>query len=105
MRYQDFSSFSKRNTQVKNFLCFVTKSQWIKEKETLIYNVAANRFLRGMVRGLVGTMLKMATGKITDDQFKIIVESHNCNLADFSPPPSGLFLIGIKYPPDIFLRG
>jgi tRNA pseudouridine38-40 synthase len=103
LRYEDFTSFSKRNTQVKNFLCSIGKSQWTEERETLIYNVAANRFLRGMVRGLVATMLKIATEKITNDQFKTIIESHNCNLADFSAPPYGLFLSGIKYPPNVFL--
>ena len=56
--YEDFTSFSKRNTQVNNFICDIKSSEWIFEKGILTYHVTANRFLRGMVKGLVGTMLK-----------------------------------------------
>jgi tRNA pseudouridine38-40 synthase len=101
--YEDFTSFSKRNTQVQNFLCSIYKSEWIKEEESIVYSVVANRFLRGMVRGLVGTMLKIGTGKITTNEFKVIIESHDCALADFSVPSHGLFLIRIKYKSSIFL--
>ena len=101
--YQDFTSFSKRNTQVQNFLCSIHKSKWIKEEESIVYTVVANRFLRGMVRGLVGTMLKIGTGKITINDFKLIIESHDCAQADFSVPSHGLFLTGIKYESDIFI--
>jgi len=101
--YEDFTSFSKRNTQVKNFLCSIYKSKWSKEEECMVYNVSANRFLRGMVRGLVGTMLKIGTGKITTNELKIIIESRNCTMADFSVPSHGLFLTGIKYESSIFL--
>jgi len=69
LNYNDFSSFSKRNTQVKTFQCTIAKSEWLQEKDTLVYNVIANRFLRGMVRGLAGTMLKVGTGKITIRMF------------------------------------
>jgi len=101
--YGDFTSFSKRNTQVQNFLCSIYKSEWIREEESIVYTVIANRFLRGMVRGLVGTMLKIGTGKITLNEFKIIIESRDCTAADFSVPSHGLFLTGIKYGSNIFL--
>src|SRR6185437_1337796 len=61
----DFTSFSKKNTQVKNFICDIKKSEWILENDTLVYHVEANRFLRGMVKGLVGTMLKVGRGVIS----------------------------------------
>ena len=97
LSYQDFTSFSKRNTQVKSFICNIYKSEWIKEQNIFVYNVKANRFLRGMVRGLVGTMLKVGTGKISIDEFCKIVESKDCTNADFSVPPQGLFLINVQY--------
>lgn len=102
-QYEDFTSFSKRNTQVKTFNCHIIKSQWINKNDCLVYNVEANRFLRGMVRGLVGTMLRVGTQRITPDTFRTIIESKNCTLADFSVPPQGLFLVKVKYPDSILL--
>ena len=95
---KDFASFSKKNTQVKNFICSIYKSEWIVENDFLIYNVVANRFLRGMVKGLVGTMLKTASGKITISEFIAIVKRINNSNTDFSVPPHGLFLVAVKYP-------
>ena len=94
---KDFTSFSKRNTQVKNFICDIKKSGWIREKNTLVYQVESNRFLRGMVKGLVGTMLRVGTGKITLDQFEDIIKNRDCTKADFSVPPHGLFLMKVAY--------
>ena len=95
--YTDFTSFSKRNTQVKTFNCTILKSEWSLQDDCTIYNVEANRFLRGMVRGLVGTMLKAGTGKISTDIFRSIIESKDCTKADFSVPPQGLFLLNVRY--------
>jgi tRNA pseudouridine38-40 synthase len=95
--YTDFTSFSKRNTQVKTFNCNIIKSEWIITNNLAIYNVEANRFLRGMVRGLVGTMLKAGVGKISIDEFCSIIESKDCTKADFSVPPQGLFLLAVRY--------
>ncbi len=97
MEYSDFTSFSKRNTQVKTFECCIEESEWYKEADTLIYHVKANRFLRGMVRGLVGTMLKLGREQITIDEFKQIIEAKDCSRADFSTPPQGLFLNRVYY--------
>ena len=95
--YQDFTSFSKRNTQVKTFNCTIIKSEWTIQNNTTVYNVEANRFLRGMVRGLVGTMLKVGTGKTSLEDFRKIIESKDCSNADFSVPPQGLFLLNVRY--------
>jgi len=95
--HQDFTSFSKRNTQVNNFICKIIKSQWILEGDTLVYNVKANRFLRGMVKGLVGTMLGVGTGKISPETFDNIIKKRDCTKADFSVPAHGLFLIAVNY--------
>jgi tRNA pseudouridine38-40 synthase len=94
---KSFKTFSKKNTQVNNFICTVYGSEWIEENELLVYRVIANRFLRGMVKGLVGTMLKTASGKISLDQFDAIIKSNNCTNADFSVPSHGLFLVEVKY--------
>ena len=98
-QYSDFTSFSKRNTQVKTFNCTIINSQWVIKDDCIVYQVEANRFLRGMVRGLVGTMLRVGRGSITMDNFKEIIESKDCSKADFSVPPQGLFLINVNYPP------
>ncbi len=95
---KDFTSFSKKNTQVNNFICSIYKSEWLRENDFTIYNVVANRFLRGMVKGLVGTMLKTASGKISMEEFRSIVEIDNVNKVDFSVPACGLFLVEVKYP-------
>ncbi len=100
-RYKDFAAFSKRNTQVKHFECSIIKSVWNQEGDLLVYNVIANRFLRGMVRGLAGTMLKVATSKISLEDFNKIIEEKNSASADFSVPGHALFLIGVKYPDTI----
>jgi tRNA pseudouridine38-40 synthase len=94
---KDFTSFSKRNTQVKNFICDIKKSDWILEKDTLVYRVESNRFLRGMVKGLVGTMLRVGTGKISLETFEEIIKSKDCTKADFSVPPHALFLMKVAY--------
>jgi tRNA pseudouridine38-40 synthase len=99
--FRDFTSFSNRNTQVKTFLCDIYISRWTKENDLLIYEVEGNRFLRGMVRGLVGTMLRVGTGKISITDFREIIETKDCSLADFSVPPHALFLADVKYPVDI----
>jgi tRNA pseudouridine38-40 synthase len=93
----DFSAFSKRNTQVKTFTCNITQSVWQREGECLVYTVTGNRFLRGMVRGLVGTMLKVAKTDGYVEAFEQIINEGDCNKADFSVPGHGLFLMGVNY--------
>jgi tRNA pseudouridine38-40 synthase len=95
---QDFTSFAKRNSQAKTFLCNVYESGWEEEKGCLVYRVKANRFLRGMVRGLVGTMLQVGRGKIGVDDFAAILRNKDNQLADFSAPGHGLFLFQVSFP-------
>lgn len=101
MQYEDFTSFSKRNTQVKTFLCKIENSEWKVEGNKMVYQVIANRFLRGMVKGLVGTMLRVGSGKISTNEFLEIIESKDCTNADFSPPSKGLFLISVNHNMDL----
>ncbi|MGG9971327.1 tRNA pseudouridine(38-40) synthase TruA [Ferruginibacter sp. SUN002] len=95
--YNDFTTFSKKNTQVKTFICELIKSQWMFDEDQFCYNVIGNRFLRGMVRGLVGTMLNVGTNKLSVDGFRKIIEAKDCTLADFSVPAHALFLVNVKY--------
>lgn len=98
LKHEDFTSFSKRNTQTKTFLCTVIKSKWMKKDDCYVYEVMANRFLRGMVRGLTGTMLQVGRNKISLDDFESIITSRDCTRADFSVPAHGLFLTNVNYP-------
>jgi tRNA pseudouridine38-40 synthase len=96
--HTDFTSFSKRNTQVKTFECTIQQSEWVQEGDCLVYKVKANRFLRGMVKGLVGTMLLVGKKKINLEEFIAIIESKDCTKADFSVSADGLFLVKVAYP-------
>jgi tRNA pseudouridine38-40 synthase len=96
--YTDFSAFSKRRTQVKTFECAIRESRWEEESECLVYHVMANRFLRGMVRGLVGTMLQVGRGKLSLAQFGEVIEGKDNKAADFSVPGHGLFLFRVNFP-------
>ncbi len=96
----NFFAFAKTNTQVSNFNCVISVSEWTEEGDLLIYKVAANRFLRGMVRLLTATQLKLARGGITEVKFlKLFHEENKCS---FSVPPTGLFLKAVQYPEAYF---
>jgi tRNA pseudouridine38-40 synthase len=92
-----FEAFSKRNTQVKTFVCTILESRWIDEGDRKIYRVRANRFLRGMVRGMVGTMLQVGRGKISVGRFREIIEKKEQGEVDFSVPGHGLCLERVEY--------
>ncbi len=100
--YQDFTSFSKRNTQVRTFQCRLELSEWKLDGDCLVYHVRGNRFLRGMVRALTATMLKVGRGKISLDEFRAIIEARDCTKASFAVPPHGLFLLSVHYPDAYF---
>lgn len=96
--HKDFATFSKRNTQTKTTLCTIISSDWKQESNGFSYHVSSNRFLRGMVRGLVGTMLRVGRNKTSIEQFINIINSKDCTKADFSVPPQGLFLQQVNFP-------
>lgn len=97
LNHVDFTSFSKRNTQVKSFLCDIHNSEWVSKSDCLVYQIKANRFLRGMVKGLVGTMLQVGRKKITVDEFIGVIKSRDCSKADFSVSSAGLFLYKVEF--------
>lgn len=95
-----FEAFCKTNTQVTNFRCAILKSEWQQQNGVLVYNIKGNRFLRGMVRLLTATQLKVARGKVTMGEFKKLFEGgEKCG---FSVPAHGLFLKEVGYPKDYF---
>lgn len=97
MAHKDFRAFSKRNTQVKSFQCNIYESEWIRDGHNLTYRVRANRFLRGMVKGLVGTMLQVGRGKLSLQEFREVIEGRDPARVDFSVPSGGLFLVQVKF--------
>lgn len=102
--YSDFTSFSKTNTQVKTNLCEIYHASWKEDKEEIVFTIKADRFLRNMVRAIVGTMIDLGRGKINTNQFREIIESKNRSNAGYSVPPNGLFLTDITYPDSIFSK-
>jgi len=95
---QNFEAFAKRNSQVYTHECTILESRWIDNGHTFIYQVKANRFLRGMVRALVATMLKVARKSISIDEFELMLSNSNTISADFSAPAHGLTLIKVDFP-------
>lgn len=95
---KDFKSFCKSRTSVEHFKCNIRKANWKTQNGKHCFFVSANRFLRGMVRALVGTMLDIGTGKISVGQFEEIIESGDRRCAGRSVPAHGLFLTRVKYP-------
>ncbi len=98
MEYEQFESFSKRNSQSKTFNCKIYQSYWKHTEEELQYVVEGNRFLRGMVRGLVATQIRAARGKNSLDDFRKIIEARDCTEAWFDVSGHGLYLENIIYP-------
>ncbi|MDN5203323.1 tRNA pseudouridine(38-40) synthase TruA [Fulvivirgaceae bacterium BMA10] len=100
----DFQCFSKVKTEVNNFICDIKRAEWVNEgNERLIFHISANRFLRGMVRAIVGTLLDIGTGKINLEDFEQIIASKDRKKAGRAAPAQGLFLTEIIYPDEIFL--
>jgi len=100
---EDFTSFSKVNTQTFTNNCNVTFAQWIKQNEDeYVFRITANRFLRNMVRAIVGTLLEVGKGKISLEEFKTIVNNKNRSDAGMSAAGHALYLTDIRYPETIF---
>lgn len=96
--YKDFKCFSKTHTDVRTFNCVIMEANWKKEGNNLVFTVAADRFLRNMVRAIVGTLVNVSLGKITLQDFREIIESRDRNKAGFSVPAHGLYLTKVAYP-------
>lgn len=98
LNYTDFQCFSKSNTDVHTYNCKITEAYWKQENNQLIFVITADRFLRNMVRAIVGTLVDIGLQKITKEDFIKIIESKDRKKAGFSVPAQGLFLTNITYP-------
>jgi tRNA pseudouridine38-40 synthase len=98
LEYIDFKCFSKTHTDVKTFNCKVTEAHWQQNGARLVFTVTADRFLRNMVRAIVGTLVNVGLGKINLHDFRQIIESRDRSAAGFSVPAHGLYLTKVKYP-------
>ncbi len=98
MEYTDFECFSKANTDVFTYNCKITQAFWQQNGNQVVFTITADRFLRNMVRAIVGTMINIGQGKIEVAQLRKIIESKNRNEAGFSVPAHGLYLTHIVYP-------
>lgn len=96
--YEDFTSFSRLHTDVKTNNCKIMQAEWTMEEKQLVFVVKADRFLRNMVRAIVGTLLEVGKGKLTVEQFREIIEMKDRGAAGASAPAQGLFLVDIEYP-------
>jgi tRNA pseudouridine38-40 synthase len=103
-KYKDFQAFSKVKTSVDHFLCDIMKAEWKKKNGLLVFEIEANRFLRGMVRSIVGTLIEVGLGRMSLTGFEKIIQGKSRMEAGRSVPAEGLYLIKIKYPKRVFLR-
>jgi tRNA pseudouridine38-40 synthase len=97
LNHTDFQCFSKVNTDVNTFDCSIFEAYWKTEDNKLIFTISANRFLRNMVRAIVGTLINIGLHKITLDDFENIIASKNRDKAGFSVPAHGLYLTKVVY--------
>ena len=101
---QDFSSFCRTHTDVKTMICDVREARWVQENETEAYFViTADRFLRNMVRAVVGTLFEVGKHKMTAAQFSEVIAAHDRCRAGHSAPAEGLSIVEIIYPKNIYL--
>lgn len=105
LQYQDFQCFSRSKTDVKTYHCTIHKAKWERKGNLLIFTISANRFLRNMVRAIVGTLLDIGYGKLTIEDFHKIIESKDRSNAGASAPAHGLYLTKVRYPKTIKIDG
>jgi tRNA pseudouridine38-40 synthase len=101
--YEDFECFSKVHTEVNHFRCKIFEAYWEPNGEELLFHISANRFLRGMVRSIVGTLLEVGFGQRPVADLHRIIATKDRNQAGKAAPAKGLFLSRIEYPSDIYL--
>jgi tRNA pseudouridine38-40 synthase len=100
----DFQCFSKVKTDVNHFICTIKSAKWNQKGDLMVFTIVANRFLRGMVRSIVGTLLDVGSGKFSVSDFRKIIGSKNRSNAGMNVPPEGLYLVKVKYPSSVFVN-
>lgn len=103
LNHSDFTSFSRLHSDNKTNLCKIYSAEWELCGNNLIFTISADRFLRNMVRAIVGTMIEAGRSRISPEDFERILESRNRSSAGMSAPAKGLFLTSVEYPEEIFV--
>ena len=103
LEYRDFTSFSKLHTDVKTNNCVITRAEWSKQGDEWVFTIEADRFLRNMVRAIVGTLFEVGRHRMSVDEFRAVIEAKNRCKAGVSVPAQGLYLVDIQYPENLFL--
>ncbi|GAB5400586.1 MAG: tRNA pseudouridine(38-40) synthase TruA [Aureisphaera sp.] len=101
--YQDFQCFSRTKTDVKTYHCDIKSASWKETENQMVFTISADRFLRNMVRAIVGTLLEVGYGKMTLDDVHEVIKSKDRGRAGASAPAHGLYLTKVIYPEDIKL--
>jgi tRNA pseudouridine38-40 synthase len=101
--YKDFQCFSKSKTDVKTYVCDIMKAEWFFKEDELHFVIKADRFLRNMVRAIVGTMINIGIGKLNIEELHAVIQSKNRSKAGFSVPAHALYLTHVEYPNTIKL--
>jgi tRNA pseudouridine38-40 synthase len=104
-RHNDFTSFSRLHSGSKTNICTIYEAVWKEQDKGLVFTIKADRFLRNMVRAIVGTMVDAGFGKLTPEEFEKIILARDRGKASTSAPAKGLFLTYIEYPAEIFTMG
>ena len=103
MEYSDFTSFSKLHNDAKTSICKIQQAQWTQQNDEWVFTIQADRFLRNMVRAIVGTLLEVGRGRMSLEEFRQVIEAKNRCEAGTSVPAIGLYLVDIVYPDNIFI--
>ena len=102
--YSDFKCFSRAHSDVKTHICTIYEAHWSKNETELIFKISADRFLRNMVRAIVGTLLDVGNYKISVSDIHKIIQSKDRSNAGASAPAKGLYLSEIVYPDSVYDR-
>lgn len=104
LKHRDFESFSRVKTDVNHFRCNVDHASWSVRGKIIVFTIRSDRFLRGMVRAIVGTMVDISRGKIALQDLRHIIRQKDRRLAGPAAPAEGLYLVKVEYPADIFVK-
>ncbi len=104
LRHDDFTSFAKLNSNNKTNICHVTRAEWRREGDMLVFTIRADRFLRNMIRAIVGTLVDVGRGRYTPEEFERILTARDLSLSSGGAPAQGLFLSDVVYPESIGVK-
>ncbi|RZT00008.1 tRNA pseudouridine(38-40) synthase TruA [Aquimarina brevivitae] len=103
LKHTNFKCFSKTKTDVKTYNCNISEAYWESRKDRYVFHISADRFLRNMVRAIVGTLIEIGEGKLNIEDMEAIINSQDRNKAGYSVPACGLYLTKVAYPKNIYL--